>query len=231
MIFAVPLLVWTTILARSKSSQHSRKPHEDAESFPHAKDQVVSLRTHKSSFITLGFSILLVTMGLNSLASGSVMTFMTTYMTSQTHLTIEVASIIFGVGPLVGIIGSLMGGYLGSKLGQRNGLTMTYVGQIAFLLGILVIPSVHLAMLSFLAYQMFSAALWVPASSIVTSLIDKCSGGKAYSLYFFSGDAFGAVAPIIAATLITSFNIVSPFILAVGLLMSNTFLIRLISAD
>lgn len=169
-------------------------------------------------------------MGLNALANGSVGAFMTTYLTSQRQLAVDVASIIFGAGPLIGIVGSLLGGILCSRLGEKNSLVLIYVGQATFLLGLITIPLTSVAIVSFFTYQLFSNAMWTPASSMVASLADTSSGGRAYSLYFLSSDGPGAISPLIAAVLITNFNIVFPFGFAVILLASNVLLVRLISA-
>jgi MFS family permease len=229
LLYAVPLLAWTAMLAKTKIPQQPRKPAEDPKNPADANARNNSQSARKSSFVTIGFATLMLTMALNALANGSVSSFMTTYMTSQEGLTFEIASIIYGAGPLVGIGGSLFGGHLSSRLGDKTALMLTYIGQVTFLLGLITIPSIHLAMTSFLFYQMFSAALWTPASSLVANLVHRSKGGKAYSLYFLSGDAAGAVAPTVAATLITSFNIITPFIFAIALLASNALLVRLIS--
>lgn len=228
LLFSVPLLAWTVILAKTKILKLSGKPDENSRSSERSTEDRCEPRNIPRSFKTQGFLILLATMGLNALANGSVGTFMTTYMTTQEHLTVETASIIFGAGPLMGIIGSLLGGYLSSKLGERNALSLTYIGQVVFLLGLITIASIPLAMLSFLIFQMFSASMWTPASSIVASLTDRSIGGRAYSLYFLSSDAFGATSPLIAAALITVFSIYTPFFFAIILLASNALLARLI---
>jgi MFS family permease len=228
MLFAVPLLAWTVVLTRTRTQRLPKKPNDKPQDFVNAHDAGVQHGARTSSIITLGFTILMASMGLNALANGSVAAFMTTYMTSRQHLAVGVASIVFGAGPLVGIVGSLVGGYLSSRLGEKNSLALVYIGQVIFLLGLITIPLTPLAIVSFLFFQLFSNAMWTPASSMVACLTDTSSGGKAYSLYFLSSDAPGAVSPLIAAVLITSFNIVFPFILAIILLTSNALLVRLI---
>jgi MFS family permease len=228
LLFALPLLAWAVILG-TRIQQLPKKPSENRRDPTSADDESVHHGPRKSSLITVGFIVLMASMGLNALANGSVGAFMTTYMTSQQHLTVEVASIIFGAGPLVGIVGSLLGGYMSSRLGEKNCLVLVYVGQATFLLGLIAFPLTSLAVFSFFVYQLFSNAMWTPAFSMVASLTDASSGGRAYSLYFLSSDGPGAVSPLIAALLITNFSIVFPFGFAIILLASNVLLVRLIS--
>ena len=230
LLFAAPLLAWAAILARTRTQRLPKRPPETTQDPISADDGGVHHSARKSSLITLGFIVLMASMGLNALANGSVGAFMTTYMTSQQHLAVDIASIIFGAGPLVGIVGSLLGGYLSSRLGEKNSLVLIYIGQAMFLLGLITIPLTPLAIVSFFIYQLFSNAMWTPASSMVASLTDASSGGRAYSLYFLSSDGPGAVSPLIAAVLITNFNIVFPFGFAIILLASNVLLVRSISA-
>jgi MFS family permease len=228
-LFAVPLLAWTAILARTRAQHFPKKPAENSPTRADADDERFHNVARKSSLITVGFLMLMASMGMNALANGSIGAFMTTYMTSQQHLAVDVASIIFGAGPLVGIVGSLVGGYMSSRVGEKNSLVLIYVGQAAFLLGLIAIPLTFLAIFSFFVYQLFLNAMWTPASSMVASLTEASSGGRAYSLYFLSNDGPGAVAPVIAAVLITNFNIIFPFGFAIILLGSNVFLVRLIT--
>lgn len=229
LLYAIPILAWAAILAKAKTTQQPRKPLEDLKDPADTQASNSRQSSSKSSFVTVGFATLMLTMALNALANGGVSSFMTTYMTTREGLAFQIASIIYGAGPLVGIAGSLFGGHLSTKLGDKTALMLTYVGQVTFLLGLITIPSIYLAVASFLLYQMFSAALWTPASSLVAHLIHRSKGGKAYSLYFLSGDAAGAVAPTVAAMLITTFNIITPFIFATVLLASNVLLVRLIT--
>jgi MFS family permease len=231
LLFAMPLLAWAAILARARTQRLPKIRAKNAQDAASKSDRTAEHGARRRSLITSGFAILMASMGLNALANGSVGSFMTTYMTSQQHITVDVASIIFGVGPLVGIVGSLLGGYLSSRLGEKNSLVIIYIGQATFLLGLIAIPLTPLAVFSFFIYQLFSNAMWTPASSIVASLADASSGGRAYSLYFFSSDGPGAVSPLIAAVLITNFSIVFPFAFAIATLTSNAFLVRLISTE
>jgi len=229
LIFSVPLLVWAIGLAKIRIPQLTKQTKSSEGSLEQREEAQTS--TSRKPLVTLGFLLLLSSMGLNALANGGVSAFMTTYLTSAENLSVEVASVIFGIGPLVGIIGSIAAGYLSARLGDRRSLALFYFGQVIFLLGLLTIPYVPLAALSFFMYELFLAAIWTPSTSLVTSLMGKTRGGTAYSLFYFSGDALGAVSPLIAAVLISNLGIFSPFIFAIVLLMTSALLVRLIKLN
>lgn len=229
LIFSVPLLAWTIGLAKIRIPQLTKQTKPSEGSLGQREEAQTS--TSRKPFMTLGFLLLLSSMGLNALANSGISAFMTTYLTSAENLSVEVASVIFGIGPLIGIIGSIAAGYLSARLGDRRSLALFYLGQVVFLIGLITIPYVPLAALSFFMYELFLAAIWTPSTSLVTSLMGKTRGGTAYSLFYCSGDALGAVSPLIAAVLISNLSIFSPFIFAIALLMTSALLVRLIKLN
>ena len=227
LLFSIPLLVWTVLLIRIKIPQFN-KPSRNSIINSKTKNNFDAPQP-KSAFASAGFLLLLLSMGLNALATGGAAAFMTTYLTSPAeNLSLETASIIFGAGPLIGIIGSLAAGYIGVRLGDRNSLTAFHFGQAIFLFGLIAIPFVPLAALSFLMYQLFSSAIWTPSTSMVASLMGRTGGGTAYSIFYFANDALGAMSPLVAALLIETLGLISPFAFAVILLASSAFLVRMV---
>ncbi len=226
LLFSMPIIVWAFAVARAKVPQLPRHA-------PKQESQAQSVRKpsyHAGSAFSLGFLLLLSAMGLNALANSGVSAFMTTYLTSSENLSVELASIIFGAGPLIGIVGSLGAGILSARLGDRNALALFFLGQVVFLIGLIGNPYLPLATVSFFMYELFLAAIWTPATSMVASLMGRTGGGTAYSLFYFAGDALGAVSPLIAAALITGLNILAPFVFAIALLAASALLVVLIKA-
>ena len=226
LLFSMPIIAWALAVARAKVprlSRHAPKQESQAQN-------VHKLSHQAGSAFSFGFFLLLSAMGLNALANSGVSAFMTTYLTLSEDLSVELASIIFGAGPLIGIVGSLGAGFLSARLGDRNALALFFLGQVVFLIGLIGIPYLPLATVSFLMYELFLAAIWTPASSMVTNLMGRTGGGTAYSLFYFAGDALGAISPLIAATLITGLNILAPFVFAIALLATSALLVMLIKA-
>lgn len=228
LFLALPILVWAFVLSGIRIPQIEgqvdgpgiQTDYEDARSNKNA--------SNGRPLLTLGFLLLISSIGLDSLANGGVSAFMTTFLTSSDNLPLYLASLIFGLGPLIGIVGSIGAGWFSAKLGDRTALGLFYAGQAVFLCGLIMTPYVLLAALSFLMYKLFSASVWIPGPSLVANLVDKSRGGTAYSLFYFAEDAVGAISPLVAATMIGLSGILSPFVFAIVLLTTSSVLVRLI---
>lgn len=220
LLFSIPLLLWMTLLLRFRDPQLFRPERVRATTGQE--------KAADGKLLTRGFFLLLVTMGLNAFANTGVLAFTTTFFMISGGLSPQISSIVFGLAPLIGIVGALSAGVFASKLGDKRTLTLIYAGQAIFLFGLITIPLIELAAFSFLIFQMFSAALWTPATSMVTGLIGSNGGGKAYSFFYFAGDTLGAVSPLIAAIMIESVGILSPFVLGIILLGCSGLIVRFI---
>ncbi len=228
LLFSFPVLFWGLALAKIGIPRSGG----NAKSLNRANPIVTRIgkAAQKSSVEKWRFITFLSAMGLNALANGGILAFMTTYLTSEQNLSLEVASVIFGLGPLIGIFGSVAAGYVSSRFGDKNSLVLIFFGQFIFLLGLIAIPSLALAMFSFLMYQLFSHAVWTPSTSMVASLMGETGGGMAYSLFYFSNDLLGSASPLLAAVLIENlgFGVVAPFVFALSLLIICTLIVRFI---
>lgn len=228
LFLAFPILVWAFILSRLRIPQIGKHVDVSEIKTDARHDRPSQNVSNKKPLLTLGFLLLLSSIGLNSLANGGVSAFMTTYLTSSENLPLYLASLVFGLGPLIGIAGSIGAGWFSARMGDRTALGLFYAGQAVFLCGLIIIPYVPLAALSFLLFKLFSAATWIPGPSLVANLVDKSRGGTAYSLFFFAEDAVGAISPLLAAILIGLFGILSPFVFAIALLTTSSILVRMI---
>ena len=227
LIFSLPLIAWMIIFYRLQIPQLTRY-HKLAASLNKVKNEKERLRSFIFKF---SFIMLLISMGLYTLSSVGVNAFTTTFLISIKGLSVESASIVFGAGPLTGIIGSLVAGYVASKVGDKNTLTLLYAGQVIFLLGLIAIPVIQFATMSFLMYQLLMLAIWTPSTSLVANMIGKNGGGTAYSLFYFAGDMLAVISPLIAAILIETFGIFSLFIFAIVLFASSGLIVQLIKVD
>ncbi len=229
LLFAIPLLVWAVLLARTRIPGLARQRSDKAKTIRDAFSPESELKhAPRNKSVRVGFFVLLFSMGLGALANSGIAAFMTTYMTSAENFSQEMASVVLGAGPLVGIVGAIVAGRFSSRFGAARSLMLIYFGQVLFLLGLVLLPSTILTTLSFLMYQFFLSAVWTPANSLVVSLMGEMGGGIAYSFFFLSNDAPAAVSPLIAAALIAGLGIVSPFFLAAILLVTCGLLTRFI---
>lgn len=226
LLLSIPILTWAFILARIRMPQFGKRSGVNGPKTDEQPERPCINLIGKSSLLNLGFLLLVSSIGLNAMANSNVSAFMTTYLTSTENLSLDVASIIFGMGPVIGIIGSLAAGYLSSKFGDKVALTFFYLGQGIFLIGLTAVPHVVSVTFFFLMFHLFSAAVWIPAPSLVSSLVEKNRCGTAYSLFYFMENALGAIAPIVAALLIGGFGIMTPFFFAILLLVTSALMVQ-----
>jgi MFS family permease len=231
LLFSFPVLFWGVALAKIGIPRSSRKDRSLNPADPVVPE---TAKAHERSPVKKrGFLMFLSVMGLSALANGGIMAFMTTYLTSAQNLSLEMASIIFGLGPIIGIFGSVAAGYVSAKFGDKNSLVLIFLGQAIFLLGLIAIPFLALALFSFLMYQLFNHAVWTPSTSMVASFMGETGGGTAYSLFYFSHDLLGSASPLLAAVLIENlrFGLIAPFVFALGLLIMCTLMVRFIKSE
>jgi FSR family fosmidomycin resistance protein-like MFS transporter len=229
LFLAFPILGWAFILSRIQIPQIDPSAEDPVAQANSQEERPKKKTWNGKTIFNVGFLLLISSIGLDSLANGGVSAFMTTFLTSSENLPLYLASLIFGLGPLIGILGSIGAGWFSSKLGDLTALRLFYAGQAIFLCGVIAFRYVPLIAFSFLMYKLFSASIWIPGPSLVANFVDKSHCGTAYSLFYFSEDSVGAVSPLVAATLIGFFGILSPFILAIVLLATSAVLILLIT--
>jgi MFS family permease len=206
--WALPILVWGFILLRSS---HLR-----------IKPLGIRLTSHQSKpsrFFALFSPALLVflfVVAVREIGATGSSTFMTTYFVDFRNLPETTASLVFAFGPVMGIFGSLGGGFFAERLGARRALKWTILCCSVSLLALSVMTQLYLLAAVYLVYALFNNALWSPINTIVASITPEAERGLSYSLYFFTEGLMDSVAPSIAAAVIMSSSVwhVFPFSVA-----------------
>jgi MFS family permease len=129
-------------------------------------------------------------------------TFTTTYFVDVRNLSEITASLIFGLGPVTGIVGSLGGGYIAERLGARKALSWVILFCAVLLMTLSMATRPYLLATLYLTYTLFSSALWSPMNTIVASITPETDRGLSYSFYFFTEGLIDSIAPSIAAGVI-----------------------------
>jgi len=192
--WSVPILVWGLFLLRSRQFQASRTITNK----PERREALGRLPLVFSS----AFLIFLVATGLREVGSTGTSTFMTTYFVEERRLSEAVASLVFGLGPFMGIAGSLNGGYLGEKMGAKKTLDVLMLGCILSLSVLAMSAQLPLLILGYLVYAFFSNSVWSPLNTMVADLTPATDRGLSFSVYFFTEGLIVSATPTIAATVI-----------------------------
>jgi FSR family fosmidomycin resistance protein-like MFS transporter len=133
-------------------------------------------------------------------------TFVPAYFTIEIGLSYSLTSIISGLGPLTGILGSVLGGYSGDRFGKyRMGMLVNVL-----LAGFLIIfPSMRTLMtvaIIYALYRFLQAAFMPLLNSIIASHSDLENRSLAYSFNFVMVNLFGSIATTGASVLIENYS-------------------------
>ena len=150
-----------------------------------------------------------------SAASGTISTYLTTYLTESKGLDASLASIIFGLSPLIGLTSVIMGGYTGDKLGWRKSLTLIISTAIIALFFMFVSTSTIQTVIFYLVYGFFNVMTMPITTSLVAKIVPQKSRGTAFSLQFIPESVIGIVMPIILGILINLLEIYIIFPIAI----------------
>jgi len=212
LFWALPILVWG--FAMLKSSE-LRIPQPEKPKYR---------RTGLGRYgliLTSSLVLFLVVISVREVGATGASTFMTTFFINGRGLSDSAASLIYSLGPFVGILGSLGGGYLGEKLGARKALGWMVLGCALSLLAISLATHAYLLALMFAFYSIFNNAVWSPMNTTVANLTPASERGLSYSIYFFTEGLVASVTPTLTAGFIELTDIWYIFPLSVAFLIGS----------
>jgi MFS family permease len=166
-----------------------------------------NLTTPLKDVLSVTFLSFLLLMLFRSAAGGTISTYLTTYLTESKGLDASLASIIFGLSPLIGLASVIIGGYAGDKLGWKRSLTSIISTVTIALFCMFVSASKIQTVLFYLLYGFFNIMTMPITTSLVAKIIPQKSRGTAYSLQFVPMSVIGIVMPIILGILINFLEI------------------------
>jgi len=217
LFWSIPILTWGLILMRSPQLATTRIEGREIK-------RVKGL-TKLALVFTTDFLIFLVAIGVREVGITGIMTFMTTYLVNVRGLSKSTASLIFGLGPVTGILGSLNGGYLGEKVGAKKALSIAILGCTISIIILAASSQVYLLTAIFILYSFFNNSVWTPMNTIVADIAPVTERGVGYSAYFFTEGLTQSITPTIAATVIQAYDI--GYIFPFGMIFVATSLILL----
>jgi len=203
-IWTIPILFWAFNLMRIRLRSINLPE----------KTRVRSAR----SILSKDFVTFLIAMGFRQSGAIIIITFITTYMVLFRGLSEATSSLIFAIGPLIGIFSSLLSGYLGYLLGDKKVLILVMVGAMFSVVFIPFASTTSLLVLIFLCFTFFNQAVWAPMASVTATLTPANRRGLGYSLSMSTQQAIIAISPLLAAKLIEDSSLLSMFPLSVVLI-------------
>jgi AAHS family cis,cis-muconate transporter-like MFS transporter len=208
LFWALPILAWGFIILRSKEL--------DAVKTVEVEAKKPSTKASLSTVFSSAFLIFLAAVGFRAIGVVGANTFIPTYFVIQRNLMESTASLIFGLGPFMGIIGSLLAGSSGDRVGAKKILSLAIVSCALALLVFSLVSDLYVLVPTYLVLAFFNSIAWTPMNTMVADMMPVTQRGLGFSMYFFIEGVIEAVSPTIAAKLIDFSSIVYlfPFSLA-----------------
>jgi predicted MFS family arabinose efflux permease len=154
--------------------------------------------------------------------------FMTTYLNLGLGLSESLSSLIFGLGPLAGIIGAFGGGRIGDNYGNYNALLGILIATILLLVALPTTKIIALASLIYIVYRSLVAASMPLFNNLVATNSETSNRSLAFSFYFMVSNMGASVMPIITSLLAEERGISVLFPLSVVLLTPSVLLLFLL---
>jgi predicted MFS family arabinose efflux permease len=124
------------------------------------------------------------------------LTYVTSYLTGVMGLSPSLASVIFGVGALLGIAGCLLGGVAGDKFGRYRLIILVMVLMAVSVALIPVSGNVILVALLFIVWRGLNSASMPLMNSLVVSHSEPQNRAMAFSVSFLVSNLADALVPV-----------------------------------
>ncbi|HUW47931.1 MAG TPA: MFS transporter [Patescibacteria group bacterium] len=170
--------------------------------------------------------IFLIVVAVREIGGTSSSTFMTTYFVDVRNLSETTASFVFALGPVVGIFGSLSGGYFAEKLGARRALRWIILCSAISLLTLSLMSQLYLLALLYIVCMLFSSAVWPPLIAMLASITSETERGLRYSLYFFTEGLTASISPSLAAGVIELSSVWFIFLFSVAFFIAGLVMLQ-----
>ncbi len=223
LIWIVPIFLVATVALFVDIDEHL------SEGFDHRRKK--HLTTPLKDVLSVSFLSFLLLMLLSSAAGGTISTYFTTYLTENRGLDAGLASIIFGLSPLIGLTSVIIGGYAGDKLGWRRSLTLTISTVITALFFMFVSTSTAQTVLFYIVYGFFNIMTMPITTSLVAKITPQKSRGTAFSLQFIPESVIGIAMPVILGVLINLLEIGIIFPIAIILFVIVLFIAQILKVE
>ena len=203
-IWAVPVLFWSVVVLTSSQLKYRQ-----------VKLRGPSVRgsSRLSTIVFSAFTVFLAFVVVRELGATAVSALTTTYLVTRLDVPVAAASLIFGLGASVGIVGDLASGYLGQRMGARRALSWIMFCCIILLFTLTYTSQILLFGALYLAYAFFDSAVWSPMHTLVSEITPEETRGLSYSIYFLVHTSMFSLAPVLAASFIqmSGISVLFPF--------------------
>ena len=152
--------------------------------------------------VNRSFALVLIGGALTDATFICISTYITTYYTESRGISPGLAGLIFGVGPLLGILDSVLGGGLGDKIGRQAGFLLMVIGMGVSLAVIPLTGSVLFSCIFYVVWRGFYSASMPLVNSLIADNTSVENRSLGYGVYSIISNLLGsAITPIVSLIL------------------------------
>jgi MFS family permease len=180
------------------------------------------------SLLTRNYLMVVVMATLVEAIFNILVTFVPVYFTKELGLSYSLTSIITGLGPLTGIAGSTLGGFIGDTYGRyRTGIiVLSSVGVL-----LLIFPGLNLLWIVLIVYALYRAlqAAFMPLmNSMIAAQSSTENRSLSYSFNFVAVNLVAAITPPAISYLIELYNTIIIFPICIAAIILTCGIIYLL---
>ena len=209
LVWVIPMFVVAVVAFFVDIGEYSHGERDEGEG--------KNLTSPLKDVLSVTFLSFLLLMLFRDAAGGTISTYLTTYFTEGKGLDADLASFVFGLSSLIGLISVIIGGYVGDKLGWKKSFTSIVSMLTVALFCMFVSASTIQIVLFYLVYGFFNVMTMPITTSLVAKIVPSKSRGTAYSLQFIPMSVIGIVLPVTLSVFIDLFEIWIIFPIAIVL--------------
>ncbi len=210
-LFWVPAIVLGIILMLVVKTDRYVNEENGSSHNNHVKesdpDEVESLLTRE--FITYISS-----RGVRMFAGSMLGAFMSIYLSTVRGFTISQLGLMFGIGGVLGLVISPIGGYMATRFGEKRWILLSQGIGTAFLIGAFYTTGVYPFIVMYLVYR-FCGIISMPALAAITARLSPPGQmGMGFALSFMPSAITGIVGPVFAAWIADTYGYFPIFMVA-----------------
>lgn len=210
-LFWVPAIVLGIILMLVVKTDRYVNEENGSSHNNHVKesdpDEVESLLTRE--FITYISS-----RGVRMFAGSMLGAFMSIYLSTVRGFTISQLGLMFGIGGVLGLVISPIGGYMATRFGEKRWILLSQGIGTVFLIGAFYTTGVYPFIVMYLVYR-FCGIISMPALAAITARLSPPGQmGMGFALSFMPSAITGIVGPVFAAWIADTYGYFPIFMVA-----------------
>ena len=183
------------------------------------------------SLLTREFITYISSRGVRMFAGSMLGAFLSIYLSSVRGFTISQLGLMFGIGGVLGLVISPIGGYMATRFGEKRWILFSQGVGTVFLIGAFFTSGVYPFIAMYLAYR-FCGIISMPAMAAITARLSPPGQmGMGFALSFMPSAITGIVGPVFAAWIADSYGYFPIFMVAGVILVLGLGLFALAVKD